>query len=129
MKTQEEIEKMILFKQQELNSFIDDPDHENNQYYYEGWIEALQWTLKHMSIAEFLIYYGLQLVKVNTDDAETGDFRLLETEFDRVTEYEKQGYTVFSIFEQYENKGEIVLQTYASPKNPYLTGYFIVKKE
>lgn len=82
-----------------------------------------------MNVTQFFEKYGDRVVKMQHDDTETGDFRLMPEEslraYDAAYLY---GHEVFSIFETDDPEVEEVRHGFEAPSHPYLTGYFVVEK-
>ena len=63
-----------------------------------------------MDKTEFFKRYGRQLVKVNKDDPETGDYQLFAPEeSSRANGYLKAGYMIASIFEDADGSERVEL--------------------
>jgi hypothetical protein len=63
-----------------------------------------------MKKEQFFKQYGNQLIQVNTDSAETGDYHLYAPEeSDRALKYQQHGYLIASVFEQENGEDLIVL--------------------
>jgi hypothetical protein len=63
-----------------------------------------------MDKTEFFKRYGRQLVKVNKDDPETGDYQLFAPEeSDRANGYLQAGYIIASIFEDADGSERVEL--------------------
>ena len=63
-----------------------------------------------MNKTDFFQRYGRQLVKVNEDDPETGDYQLFAPEeSNRANEYMKAGYTIASIYEDADGTERVEL--------------------
>jgi hypothetical protein len=63
-----------------------------------------------MNKTDFFIKHGHQLVKVNNDDAETGDYQLFAPEeSNRANEYMKAGYMIASIYEDTDGTERVAL--------------------
>jgi|LakMenEpi03Aug12_release.lakeMendotaPanAssembly.Ray.scaffolds.fasta_scaffold1374314_3 hypothetical protein len=63
-----------------------------------------------MNKTDFFQKHGHQLVKVNNDDAETGDYQLFAPEeSNRANEYMKAGYMIASIYEDTDGTERVAL--------------------
>lgn len=80
--------------------------------------------MEEISIDEFLLFNQNNLVSVFSDNSETGNFRLLETEKDLAAKYENEGYKIRSIMEGQDGEETVIEGINTSP---YCVGYFICK--
>ena len=84
--------------------------------------------MKTMEKIDFTNSFAHHFIQVNDDDdAETGPYRLFETEVHIAAEYEKNGYKVWSIMlnpdVESEEDAELIME--GIDTSPFCQGYFI----
>jgi hypothetical protein len=86
---------------------------------------------EHTPMTEFFNLYGDRLVNVNGENAETGWFRLMESEKDRAKEYQDEGYEIATVWMEGDGEREetVSLEFENSREHPFVTGYLILEAE
>lgn len=83
-----------------------------------------------MTKSEFFKRFGGDLIVTNPDDYQYGEHIVISPEEDHVAvNYSKEGYRVFTLFEEpAEGQEELVHPYFEAGKNPYKVGYYILNK-
>lgn len=86
---------------------------------------------KHIPMSEFWSQYNHRLVKVDNDNEQYGDYRLIETERDIVQSFVEQGMIPVTIWNEGDDETEesVTFEFENSFTHPMVAGYFILSPE